>query len=112
MDIHGDKRKIEEFLKHAKGKDKEQAEGIQAQMKSGKMIALIGTFCPLFWIALFSGQSAGAVLFNFCHSMLFVLVGLFLYFKQKRKLLKIIEEKEKRPTQKRQAIDTQPKTDY
>jgi Na+/melibiose symporter-like transporter len=100
MDTHIDNRKIEEFLKHANGKDKEQVSGIQSQMKTGKIIALIGLFCPLFWIALFSGQSAGAVLFNFCHSMLFVILGLFMYFTKKRKLLEMIEEKEKGLTHK------------
>lgn len=97
MDTRGDKQRIEEFLNHANTKDKEQISGIQAQMKTGKLIALIGIFCPLFWIALFSGQSTGAVLFNFCHSMLFVVFGLSMYFSRKRKVLELIEEKKMKP---------------
>jgi len=88
------KERIENFQKNASTKDKELISGIQGQMKTGKMLALVGTFCPLFWIALFSGQSTGAVLFNFCHSMLFVVIGLSMYFSRKRKMLKLIEEKE------------------
>ena len=90
------KERIENFQKNASAKDKELISDIQGQMKTGKMLALVGAFCPLFWIALFSGQSTGAVLFNFCHSMLFVVIGLSMYFTRKLKILKLIEEKEGR----------------
>ena len=102
----GYKQKTEEFMKHASTKDKEQVAGIQSQMKTGRMIALIGTFCPLFWIALFTGQSTGAVLFNFCHSMLFVVIGLLMYFRGKRKVLILMSEKEKKSSHKSKTADS------
>ncbi|MBD5134137.1 MAG: cation-translocating P-type ATPase [Clostridiales bacterium] len=38
-------------------------------------------------------QSAGAILFNFCHSMVYVTIGLFMYFSAEKKGLKQIEAK-------------------
>ena len=46
------------------------------QVKSGLGIALIGVFCPIFWISFFSGAKAEALYFNAAHSGIVILIGL------------------------------------
>lgn len=46
------------------------------RIKLGQGIALVGLFCPIFWISLFSGVRGEALYFNACHSGLVILVGL------------------------------------
>ena len=63
------------------------------QMRSGKSIATIGALCPLLWMSILMRQSLGAILFNFCHSMIYVAIGLFMYFTAEHKGLEQIAEK-------------------
>jgi len=44
-------------------------------MKTGRNIALIGVFCPIFWLSLFMGESVSVLLFNAVHSSLFIFLG-------------------------------------
>ncbi|WP_087024946.1 hypothetical protein [Thaumasiovibrio subtropicus] len=44
--------------------------------RSGFMIAMLGLFCPLFWIALFTGASGKELLFHATHSGLVISIGL------------------------------------
>lgn len=90
------RQKIEEYAAKAKGQEKDKAEAALAQMRSGKGIAMIGALCPLLWMSILSGQSLGAIAFNFCHSMIYVAIGLFMYFSAIKKELKQIEEQKKK----------------
>ena len=83
---------IQEYVQQTRGVEKDKANAILASMRSGKGIALIGAFCPLLWMSILMGQSWGAILFNFCHSMLYVIIGLFMYFGGKKKLVKMMNE--------------------
>lgn len=42
----------------------------------GRNMALIGFFCPIFWMSLFSGADTSTLLFNAVHSGLVILLGL------------------------------------
>ncbi|MHC1760461.1 MAG: hypothetical protein AB9917_13315 [Negativicutes bacterium] len=57
---------------------------LKARMKTGRNVALIGFFCPIFWISLFTGASAGELYFNAAHSGIVVVIGLSLMLKAKR----------------------------
>ncbi len=46
------------------------------RIKLGQSIALVGIFCPIFWVSLFSGVRGEALYFNAGHSGLVILVGL------------------------------------
>lgn len=92
MKENQDTIKIQEYMQRVTGAELDKAKSTLASMKSGKGIALIGAFCPLLWMSIIAGQSWGAILFNFCHSMIYVAIGLFMYFGGKKKLLKMIEE--------------------
>lgn len=46
--------------------------------RQGALIALLGLFCPLFWIAYFNGASGKELIFHAVHSGTFVVVGLVL----------------------------------
>lgn len=46
--------------------------------RPGFSIAMLGLFCPFFWIALFTGASREELIFHGCHSALVFLIGLFL----------------------------------
>ena len=43
---------------------------------TGRNIALIGFFCPIFWVSVFSGATAATIRFNALHSGAVVLAGL------------------------------------
>ncbi len=43
--------------------------------KVGRNIALLGFFCPLFWIALFSGTRGSHLFFHATHSGIVFLIG-------------------------------------
>ena len=45
-------------------------------VKSGLGIALIGVFCPIFWLSLFSGAKVETLYFNAAHSGIVILIGL------------------------------------
>ena len=87
------RQEIENYIKTAKGSDKQNMIAYLGQMRSGKSIATIGVLCPLLWMSILLGQSIGAIAFNFCHSMVYVAIGLFMYFSAEKKGLKHIEEK-------------------
>jgi len=54
--------------------DKERE--ILFRIKLGQGIALVGVFCPIFWISLFSGARGEVLYFNAFHSGLVILFGL------------------------------------
>jgi len=56
--------------------DTDRERDILTRIKIGKAIALIGFFCPLFWITLFSGNRGPELYFNAAHSGVVILVGL------------------------------------
>lgn len=65
----------------AAGKSKpQQAAGAEpywrSTVRTGRNIAIIGVFCPFFWISLFSGASAPMIRFNAVHSAIVILIGL------------------------------------
>lgn len=91
--IKANQQEIEKYAKKARGQEKDKMEALLAQMRSGKGIATIGALCPLLWMSILSGQSIGAIAFNFCHSMIYVAIGLFMYFSAVKKGLKQIEAK-------------------
>ena len=91
--LKANRKEIENYIKTAKGSDKQSMVAHLGQMRSGKSIATIGALCPLFWMSILMRQSAGAILFNFCHSMVYVAIGLFMYFSAEKKGLKQIEAK-------------------
>jgi len=49
--------------------------------KPGLTIALLGLFCPFFWIALFTGASKAELTFHACHSGLVFCIGMVLMLK-------------------------------
>ncbi len=59
-----------------------------SQVKSGLGIALIGVFCPIFWISFFSGAQAETLYFNAAHSGLVILIGLMYSVKYYMDLIK------------------------
>ncbi|MDQ8182604.1 hypothetical protein [Pelagicoccus sp. SDUM812005] len=46
------------------------------QVKAGRNIALLGFFCPFFWIALLSGAEASTLGLHAAHSGIVFLAGL------------------------------------
>ncbi len=52
-----------------------EAQRIIHKIRLGRNIALIGVFCPFFWISLLSGAPRNIVKFNAAHSGLVVLAG-------------------------------------
>lgn len=56
---------------------------LQAMVKTGRNIALIGFFCPIFWFSLLSGVRGAQLRFNAIHSGVVVLIGLVLVLKGK-----------------------------
>lgn len=51
--------------------EKRLLEGI----KTGRNIALVGVFCPIFWTSLFMGAERSVLLFNAAHSGIFICIG-------------------------------------
>ncbi|WFB35431.1 hypothetical protein P3T73_14830 [Kiritimatiellota bacterium B12222] len=51
---------------------------LNEQMKAGRNIALLGIFCPFFWLALFSGADASTLMLHGSHSAIVFLVGVIL----------------------------------
>lgn len=52
-----------------------RGEKISKQAEAGRNIALLGFFCPFFWIALLSGAEKATLLFHATHSAIVFLVG-------------------------------------
>lgn len=46
--------------------------------RPGASVALLGLFCPFFWIALFSGASKAELIFHATHSGVVILIGVVL----------------------------------
>jgi|TARA_R110001583_G_C5530633_1_gene398485 hypothetical protein len=61
---------------------------LSGQTRTGRNIALLGLFCPFFWIALFSGASGSTLMFHAVHSSIVFLIGVVIMIisliKQKR----------------------------
>ncbi|MCQ1060313.1 hypothetical protein ACQKPX_14755 [Photobacterium sp. DNB23_23_1] len=49
---------------------------ISEQTRAGRNIALLGFFCPFFWIALFTGAEASSLAFHATHSGIVFLIGI------------------------------------
>ncbi|MCX7749127.1 MAG: hypothetical protein N2645_19880 [Clostridia bacterium] len=45
-------------------------------IKTGRNIALVGVFCPFFWISVLTGSSIQTIQFNAIHSGIVILIGL------------------------------------
>ena len=91
-----EKGDLDKWLKELSYQDMEKAAVFQAKMKSGRFILLLGVFCPLFWMALFSGQRGGMLLFHLCHSSLFVLMGYIMYRNARNSLYSMKAENERK----------------
>lgn len=46
------------------------------RMRTGRNVALIGVFCPIFWVSLFMGASGSVLLLNAIHSSIFIGIGI------------------------------------
>ena len=46
--------------------------------RTGALVALLGLFCPFFWIALLTGASKGELIFHATHSGVVFLIGIVL----------------------------------
>lgn len=55
------------------------------QTRTGRNIALLGLFCPFFWIALFSGVTGAELAFHAIHSGIVFLIGMVIMFVSLRK---------------------------
>ena len=53
---------------------------ISEQTRTGRTIALLGLFCPLFWYALFTGASKAELIFHAMHSGIVFLIGIVIMF--------------------------------
>ncbi|QBG48701.1 hypothetical protein EGM51_15295 [Verrucomicrobia bacterium S94] len=53
-----------------------KGEKLSAQIKAGRNIALLGIFCPFFWMALLSGERGSALAFHALHSGMVCLIGI------------------------------------
>jgi hypothetical protein len=51
---------------------------LPAATRQGAFITLLGIFCPIFWVALFTGASASELKFHAIHSGIVVLIGVVL----------------------------------
>ncbi|MDA8226376.1 MAG: hypothetical protein M0T74_01490 [Desulfitobacterium hafniense] len=77
------------------------------KMKTGRNIALIGVFCPIFWSALFMGASGSILLLNAIHSGIFICIGgayFFLNFITLRRLRLYSADSQQRHTRKSKDI--------
>ena len=75
-------------------KEKDKAEGLLSVMMSGKFIMMLGSFCPLFWRSLLSGDRISVVLFNLVHSVLYIMLG-YIMIKKSKKSLDAMRKKHK-----------------
>lgn len=53
---------------------------VSSQTKAGRNIALLGIFCPFFWIALFNGASKSELAFHATHSGIVFFIGIAIMF--------------------------------
>ena len=61
-----------------------KGDGLSEQTKAGRNIALLGLFCPLFWIALLTGASKSELMFHATHSSVVFLIGIVIIFMSSR----------------------------
>lgn len=54
---------------------------LPSSAQPGFCIALLGLFCPLFWIALLTGANKAELIFHGCHSGAVFCIGIFLMLK-------------------------------
>jgi len=47
--------------------------------KTGIFIALLGFFCPLFWVPFLSGKPLNELRFDIIHSGIFVVIGISMF---------------------------------
>lgn len=83
--------KGEKPLKIKELKEKEQK--LLQQIRTGRNIALIGVFCPIFWVSFLSGAPRNQVLFNLFHSSIVILIGIAVMIVGKINLKKILQSK-------------------
>lgn len=75
----------------------QQEQQIIQGIKLGRNIALVGLFCPFFWIALFSRAPLDSVYFNAMHSGIVIAVGGAILIKRRIDLVRYKKtEKESR----------------
>lgn len=72
---------------------------IAQRVKLGRNIALIGVFCPFFWMALFSGATRDFILFNAIHSGIVIAIGCLILAKGRMDLKRYKESKKSILTQ-------------
>jgi len=77
----------------------QQEQQIFQRVKLGRNIALIGLFCPFFWISLFSGASQDFVYFNAMHSGIVIAIGFVILVKGRIDLVRY------RNTNRNQAVE-------
>ena len=73
-----------------------QEQQILQKVKLGRNIALIGVFCPFFWMALFSGASRDVVYFNAMHSGIVIAIGYVILIKGRIDLIRLKKTKIRR----------------
>lgn len=59
-------------------KPTERERKLMEGMKTGRNIAIIGVFCPFFWVSLLTGSSIEMIRFNAIHSGVFILIGIII----------------------------------
>ena len=52
---------------------------LKVGMKSGRNIALVGLFCPIFWLSLFMGAAGSRLMANAIHSGIIIFMGSVYY---------------------------------
>lgn len=56
-------------------KDKKRIALMRGNIRSGRMIMLVGLCCPILWISILTGQTGKTLIFNFFHSGTLFLIG-------------------------------------
>jgi len=56
-----------------------QGKKLPQAAKTGIFIALLGFFCPLFWVPFLSGKPIGELWFDLLHSGAFVAIGIVMF---------------------------------
>ncbi len=77
---------------------------IVGRMKMGRNIALIGVFCPFFWIAVFSGATGQTLYANAIHSGIVIVIGLAILATYRLRLARYRKDSRRDPGIKRNNI--------
>jgi len=67
----------------------EREQNLLDRVRKGSTIALIGFFCPFFWVLLFSGAGQVDVYFNAMHSGAVILIGIIFLMQSRFDLQKV-----------------------